>query len=99
MIKKLRMVSCLQNSVPLPQTRVLGPGCCVNGNVAIGVFPEGEEIFIGCERSDAGGGIRPLRSVRLQCIRSRQAQVRQRASPAVPDDAAVIEDLLELGGG
>lgn len=60
MIKKLRMVFCLQNSLPLPQTRVLGLGRSKNGDVAVGVFPECEEIFVGCERSDAGGGIRPL---------------------------------------
>ena len=60
MIKQLRMAFCVQNSAPFPQTRVLGPGCYKNGNVAVGVFPECEEIFVGCERSDAGGGIRPL---------------------------------------
>src|SRR5580698_3726174 len=27
------------------------------------------------------------------------AQTRQRSGPAVPDDAVVIENLLELGGG
>jgi hypothetical protein len=93
------MAFCVQNSVPLPQTRVLGPGCHIDRNVAVGVFPECEEIFVGCERSDAGSGIRPLWSFRLQCIRSRHTQMRQGASPAVPDNAAVIEDLLELSGG
>lgn len=60
MIKNAKDGVLCQNSVPLPQTRVLGPGCSIDGNVAVGVFPECEEIFVGSERSDAGGGIRPL---------------------------------------
>ena len=71
-----------------------------DGDVGVGVFPEGEEIFVGGERPDAGGiGIRSLRSSRLQGIGTSHSQMRQRSRPAVPDDAAVVEDLLELGGG
>ena len=47
MIKRPRMAFCLQNSVPLPQTRVLGLGCYIDRNIAVGVFPECEEIFVG----------------------------------------------------
>ena len=54
------LVGRVKLPVPLPQTRVLGPGCYIDGNVAVGVFPECEEVFVGCERSAAGGGIRPL---------------------------------------
>ncbi len=65
-----------------------------------GVFPEGEEVLVGGERPDAGGiGIRALRGSRLQGIRASPSQTRQRSRPAVPDDAAVIENLLKLGGG
>jgi hypothetical protein len=37
-----------------------------DGDVGVGVFPEGEEILVGGERPDAGGiGIRSLRGSRL----------------------------------
>jgi len=39
--------------------------------VGVGVFPECEEVFVGGERTDAGGiGIRSLRGSRLQGIGS-----------------------------
>jgi hypothetical protein len=51
------------------------------------------------ERPDAGGiGIRSLRGSRLQGIGTSHAQMRQGSRPAVPDNAAVIDDLLKLGG-
>jgi hypothetical protein len=66
----------------------------------VGVFPKREEVFVRGERSDASGiGIRPLRSSRLQGIGTSYAQTRQRSRPAVPHDAAVVENLLKLGGG
>jgi hypothetical protein len=41
------------------QLRVLSFGFLQDGNVGVGVFPEGEEIFVSGERPDAGGvGIR-----------------------------------------
>src|ERR1700685_397669 len=83
----------------LLQLRVLRFGLLQDGNVGVGVFPEGEEIFVGCERSDAGSiGIRSLRGSRLQRIRTCHTQMRQGSRPAVPDDAAVVENLLKLGG-
>ena len=88
-----------KNQRLLQQTGVLCFGCFINGNLGIGMFPECEEIAIRTQRSEASGRIGRPRSFRLQCIRSRHAQMRQSASPAVPDDAVVIEDLLELGGG
>ena len=70
-----------------------------DGDVGVSVFPEREEIFVGGERPHAGGiGIRSLRGSRLQCIGTSHAQMRQRSRPAVPDDPAVVENLLKLGG-
>src|SRR5208282_2518477 len=66
----------------------------------VGVFPEVEEIVVGGEGVNAGGfGIRALRRSRLQGIGASHAKTRQRSRPAVPDDAAVVENLLKLGGG
>jgi hypothetical protein len=60
----------------LLQLGVLRLGFFQDGDVRVGVFPEGEEIFIGRERSDAGGiGIRALRSSRLQGIGASHAQM------------------------
>ena len=82
------------------QLRVLGFGGFVDGDVGVGVFPEGEEILVGGERTDVGSiGIRSLRGSRLQGIGASHAQMRQRSRPAVPHDAAVVENLLKLGGG
>src|ERR1039458_2073341 len=51
-----------QDFFPLPQLRVLRFGFFQDGDVGVGVFPEGEEVFVGSEHPDAGGiGIRSLR--------------------------------------
>jgi hypothetical protein len=43
--------------------RILRLGRDEDGNVGVGVLPEGEEIFVGGERPDAGGiSIRSLRA-------------------------------------
>ena len=55
--EQLRIGFCVQNSAPCAQTRILGLGCNVDGNVGIGVFPECEEISVGGECSGAGCGI------------------------------------------
>jgi hypothetical protein len=82
------------------QLRVLGFSFFQDGDVGVGVPPESEEIFVGDERTDAGGiGICSLRSSRLQGIGPSHSQMRQRSRPAVPDDSAVVENLLKLGGG
>jgi len=82
------------------QLRVLHLGFFQDGDVGVGFFPECEEIFVGGESPDAGGiGIRSLRGSRLQSVGTRHSQMRQRSRPTVPDNAAVIEDFLELGGG
>ncbi len=48
--------------------------------------------------TDAGDiGIRSLRGSRLQSVGTPHTQTRQRSCPAVPDDAAVVDNLLKLG--
>jgi hypothetical protein len=42
-------------------------------------------------------GFRGLNSPGLRCVRTRQAQLRQRSCPAVPNQTTVFEDLLEFG--
>jgi hypothetical protein len=70
-----------------------------NGNVAICVLPERQEIFAGGERPETGGiGIHSTGISRLQGIGTSHSQVRQRSRPAVPDNATMIENLLKLGG-
>src|ERR1700684_3205106 len=70
-----------------------------DGNVRIGVLPEGEKIIVSGECADAGCiGIGSLRGLRLQHVCASHSQMRQCSRPAVPDDAAVIENLLKLGG-
>jgi len=82
------------------QLRVLRFGLLQDWDVGVGVFPEREEIFVGGESTDAGGiGVRSLRCSRLQGVGTSHTQMRQGSRPAVPDDAAVIENLLKLGGG
>src|SRR5271155_1026595 len=93
---------CSQGEIlrALLQLRVLCLGLLQDGDVGVGVFPERKEIFVGGERPDAGGiSVRALRCSRLHGIGTSHSQVRQRSSPAVPDDAAVVENLLKLGRG
>jgi hypothetical protein len=64
--------------------RVLRLSFLQDGDVGIGIPPEGEKIFVGGERPDAGSvGICTSRSSRLQRVRTRHAQMRQRSCPAV----------------
>src|SRR5580700_1552 len=82
------------------QLRVFRLGLFQDRDVGVGVFPESEEIFVGGEGANAGGiGIGTLRSFRLQGVCTRHSQMRQSSGPAVPDDAAVVDDLLKLRGG
>lgn len=61
----------------LLQLHVLGFGFLQDGDVRIGVVPEGEEVFVGGERSNAGSiGICAQRSSRLQGIGPSHAQMR-----------------------
>jgi hypothetical protein len=84
----------------LPEHRVFGFGLLQDRDVGVGVFPKREEVFVGGERPDAGSiGIRSLRGSRLQGIGASHAQMRQGSRPTVPDDSAVVDDLLKLGSG
>jgi len=84
----------------LLQLRVLRLGLLQDGNVGVGVFPKSQEILIGGEGASVGGvGICALRSFCLHGVGTRHAQMRQRSRPAVPDNAVVVENFLELLGG
>jgi hypothetical protein len=50
--RNLKWAMVVTRVPPLWQLRVLGFGLLQNGDVGIGVFPEGEEVFIGCPCSD-----------------------------------------------
>jgi len=64
------------------------------------VFSSGEEIFVRRERADAVGvGIRPLQLRRLQGIGASHSQMSRCSRPALPYDAAVVENLLKLDDG
>ena len=81
----------------LLQLRVLGLGVFVDGNVRVGVLPEGEEIFICGQCTNARRiGVGPFRVLRLQRIPARHAQMRQCSRPAVVCDSRVVDDLLEF---
>ena len=89
-----------KNAISPQQLRVLGLGLLEYGDVGVCVFPKSVEVFVSGKRPDAGSvGIRSLRGLRLQGIGTSHSQMRQRSRPAVPDDAAMVENLLELGGG
>ena len=61
----------------LLQLRVLGFGLLQDRNIRVSIFPEGEEIFVGGEGTDAGGiGIRALRGLCLQSIRTSHTAIR-----------------------
>src|SRR5262249_19748113 len=81
----------------LLQFRVLGFGLLQDGDVGIGVFPKHVEIVVSRSSSSSGGiRISSSRSCGLQRVCPRHAQTSQDARPAVPHQAAVIENLLEL---
>src|ERR1700690_2355042 len=84
----------------LLQLRILRFRLLQDRDVGVGVFPEREEILVGGERTTAGKvSICALRGSGFRGIGTSHAQMRQRSRPAVPDDAAVVDDLLKLGGG
>src|SRR5271156_432134 len=84
----------------LLQLRVLRLGLLQDGDIGIRVFPEDEEILIRGKRPYPGSiGNCALRSSCLQSIRASHSQMRQRSRPTVPDNSAMIENLLKLGSG
>src|ERR1700684_3815249 len=87
-----------QTKRALLQLRVLRFGLLQDGDVGVGVFPEGEEVFVGCEGANARGvGIGSARGFRPKDFGRSHAQARQSSRPAVPDDAAVVENFLKFG--
>jgi hypothetical protein len=84
----------------LMQLRVLRFGFLQDGNIRISIFPKRKGILVSGKRPTARKiSVRSLRTSSLKRIRPSHAQMRQRSRPAVPDDAAVVDDLLKLGGG
>src|SRR2546428_13950373 len=70
--------------------RVLRLGFFQDGDVRIGVFPDGEEVLVG-----ALG----FRVVSRQSVGPAQLQARQCPSGEVHNDATMIEKFLKLGCG
>jgi hypothetical protein len=84
----------------LKQLRILSLGLPQDRDVWVGVFPQREEVFVCGECPDAGGiGIRALRGFQLQGFGTSQSEMRYRSCPAIPYNAAVVDNLLKLGGG
>ena len=75
---------------PSPQLRVLSLGFPQNGHIRVSVFPQSQKILV---RSLSFGGVSGKR------VGSSQAEVGERAGPAVPDDPAVIDNFLKFAGG
>jgi hypothetical protein len=73
----LILVETAFNSGGLLQLRVLRRGFLQDGDIGVGISPEGEKIFVSSECPDAGGiGIRALRGSRLQGIGTSHSQMR-----------------------
>ena len=73
----------------LLQLRVVRLGFFQDGDVGVGVFPEGEEILI---RGAGFGGVAG------HCIGTTELQMAQSAEREVEHDPAVVNDPLELRG-
>jgi hypothetical protein len=69
---------------------VLGFGFLQDGDVGIGVFPEGEEVLIGGTA---------LGSVALESVGTGETEMRECPQREIQDDTAMIEEFLELGSG
>src|ERR1017187_7317465 len=74
----------------LLQPRILRFGLLVDGDVGVGVFPEGEEIFVGGFRL---GGIARHR------IGATDLKMRECSDEFVYYNPTMVEDFLELGSG
>ena len=72
----------------LPEFGVFGFGLFEDRDIGIGVFPESKEVLI---RSAGFGGVTG------KGVSAGEAEMRQGARPAIGDESAVIENLLELG--
>src|SRR5271170_4025278 len=85
-----RQSSFTSGEFRLLQLCVLHLGFFQNGDVGVGVFPEGKKIFVGY----AG-----LILVGCQYVGASKLQMCQRADGVTDHDPAVIEDFLELDSG
>ena len=74
----------------LPQPSVFRPCLLDHRDLGIGVLPQRKEIVVGAFRLDG---------VARERERSRQLQARHRVHGIDEDDAAVVDNPLELGGG
>lgn len=59
----------------------------VDGDVRIGVFPEGEELFV-----DSASRL----SITLECVGATETEASQRSKRVILNDGAVIENLLKF---
>ena len=69
------------------QGSVLGLGLLVDGNIGVGLFPQGEKLFIRVP----GGGL-----VTHHLLRAAELEPRQRPYHVVPGQARMIDQLLKL---
>src|SRR5262249_13994739 len=74
----------------LLQSCVLGPGLFQDGNVRVGVFPDGEEILIGGARFGL---------VACHCVGARQAEVSQAVHGRQWRHTRMINDFVKLPNG
>src|SRR6202049_5088479 len=71
-----------------------------DGDAGVGVFPEREEILVaGPGFGACGVSIGTLDGLRLKRVGAGEAEVGERAGRAIPQEAAMVEDFLEFGGG
>src|SRR5712692_4556698 len=83
--------SCSAGSQPCSlQLRVLFLGFLQNGDVGVGVFPEGEKVLTGGAAlcGVAGEGVGASETEMCECPQRE-----------IQDDTAMIEEFLELGSG
>ena len=73
---------------PLLQLGVFSFRFFEDGNIGVGVLPEGEEVLIGAAA---------FRRITGHRVRARQTEMGQRAGKKIPHDAAVVEHFLKLG--
>src|SRR5271167_3056187 len=72
------------------QLRVLGFGFFQDGDVGVGVFPEGEEVLI------CGAG---FDGIARHCVGAGKGEMCQYSNGFIEHSSAMVEDFLELVGG
>src|ERR1700691_3581773 len=90
-VKDRRAATCASgSSVELLELRVLRFGFFQDGDIRVGVLPQGEEPLV------SGLG---FRRVSGEGVGSGESEMRQRAEREVGDNTGVIEKLLKLSSG